>query len=321
MVGKLTPDSQLSASRIAVAMNASPYATQNELLDEFLQRDAGTYVDQYVESDPAYLGNLMEGTMIEECARRLDLVDVETEITVPYQHKDLPLAASLDGRGKGTRLIKANPDRKIFLPQGGTIETAGKVGIIESKLTSAPPSEKPRWYRGPLQLQAQLMCYPHARWGAIVTLYQSVHLYIYVYRRDPVVQMQIREAVLDFERRRKERDYYPAYSPGDAAIAYSSMDLSLPMVDIDPDTEEAGALEQLVLAQRNRANAEEDIEDATTTLMEAIGEAPGAVGLVGNKMVQVKWPTRNYKAQPEKVTPAKPARTIRAKTLTIKEMD
>ena len=91
-------------------MNASPYATQNELLDEFLQRDAGTYVDQYVESDPAYLGNLMEGTMIEECARRLDLVDVETEITVPYQHKDLPLAASLDGRGKGTRLIKANPE-------------------------------------------------------------------------------------------------------------------------------------------------------------------------------------------------------------------
>jgi hypothetical protein len=133
--------------------------------------------------------------------------------------------------------------------------------------------------------------------------------------------MQIRDAVVDFERRRKERDYYPPYSPGDAAIAYSSVDLSLPMVDIDPDTEEAGALEQLVLAQRNRANAEEDIEDATTTLMEAIGEAPGAVGLVGNKMVQVKWPTRNYKAQPEKVTPAKPARTIRAKTLTIKEMD
>ena len=46
----------------------------------------------------------------------------------------------------------------------------------------------------------------------------------------------------------------------------------------------------------------------------------GLVVLVGNKMVEVKWPSRN-KAQPEKVTPAKPARTVRAKTLSVKEID
>jgi len=321
MVGKLTPDNQMSASRIPQLLNASPYGTPNELLDEFLQRDAGTYVDDFVENDAVYLGNLAEPMLLRECGKRLGMTGVQTKITEPYQHKDLALAASLDGRGKGNGLIKADPDRKIFLPQGGTIETAGKIGIIESKLTSAPPSERPRWYRGPLQLQAQLMCYPEAKWGAIVTLYQSIHLYIYVYRPDPVVQMQIRDAVVDFERRRKERDYYPPYSPGDARIAYSSVDLSLPMIDIEPDTDEAIALEQLLLAQRSKANAEEDISDATTTLMDAIGEAPGARGLVGNKMVEVKWPSRNYKAQPEKVTPAKPARTVRAKTLSVKEID
>ena len=33
----------------------------------------------------------------------------------------------------------------------------------------------------------------------------------------------------------------------------------------------------------------------------------------------IKWPMRNYKAQPAKTTEAKPARQVRAKTLTVKE--
>ena len=33
MVGKLTPDNQLSASKTAALLNASPWETQNELLD------------------------------------------------------------------------------------------------------------------------------------------------------------------------------------------------------------------------------------------------------------------------------------------------
>ena len=41
MVGKLTPNNMLSASRIAQLMGQSPYATQNELLSEFIDRDAG----------------------------------------------------------------------------------------------------------------------------------------------------------------------------------------------------------------------------------------------------------------------------------------
>ena len=305
MVGKLTKDDQISASRISVLLNASPYATPNELLAEMIAIDDGGQPERLAQNDAMFWGDTLEPTILREAGNRLDLVDIDTDITVPYQHKDLPLGASLDGTGKGTRLIKADPDSNIFIPQGGTIKASGKIGLLESKLTSAAPSERPRWYRGPLQLQAQLMCYPEASFGVVATLYQGTQLYLYVYRPDPVVQMQIRNAIVDFERRRKERDYYPPYSPGDAAIAYSSVDMSLPMIDIEPDTEAAGWLEQLVISQRSKADAEEDISDCTTALMEAIGEAPGAVGLVGNKKVMVKWPTRNYKAQPEKVTPAK----------------
>jgi hypothetical protein len=35
----------------------------------------------------------------------------------------------------------------------------------------------------------------------------------------------------------------------------------------------------------------------------------------------IKWPMRKFKAQPERIVPAKEARTVRQKTLTIKEID
>src|SRR5210317_285204 len=298
MVGKLTPDGQLSASRIPVLLNASPYATPNELLQEMLDLDAGGEKQHLPQNDAMFWGDTLEPTILREAANRLSLTDVDVDINVPYQHKDLPLAASLDGRATGTGLLKA-------------------------KVTSSMPSERPLWSRGPLQLQAQLMCYPDATWGCVATLYQGTALYLYLYRPDPVVQMQIRDAILDFERRRKELDYYPAYSPSDASIVYSSVSKEYPPVEIDPDADADAqiALEQLVLAQRNKAMAEEDINDATTTLMEHIGNKPGAYGLVGNTKYFIKWPSRTYKAQPERVVPAKPERTMRSKTLTIKEIE
>jgi hypothetical protein len=323
MVGKLTPDGQLSASRIPVLLNASPYSTPNELLQEMIDIDNGGEKQHLPQNDAMFWGDTLEPVILGETCKRLLLFDADIDINVPFQHKDLPLAASLDGKATGTGLLKADPERNIYMPQGGTIEASGKVGLLEAKVTSSMPSERPLWSRGPLQLQAQLMCYPEAAWGCVATLYQGTALYLYLYRPDPVVQMQIRDAIIDFERRRKERDYYPPYSPGDAGIVYSSVSPQDPPVEIDPDADADAqiALEQLVLAQRNKAAAEEDINDATTTLMEHIGNAPGAYGLVGNSKYFIKWPSRTYKAQPERVVPAKPERTMRSKTLTIKEID
>ena len=323
MVGKLTPDGQLSASRIPVLLNASPYVTPNELLQEMMDLDAGGEKQWLPQNDAMFWGDTLEPVILGEACKRLNLTDWDLYIDVPFQHADLPLAASLDGQATGTKMLEADPERNIYMPQGGTIETAGKIGLLEAKVTSAMPSERPLWSRGPLQLQAQLMCHPTAEWGCVATLYQGTALYLYLYRPDPAVQMQIRDAIIDFERRRKERDYYPAYSPGDASIVYSSVSPQDPPVEIDPDVDADAqiALEQLVAAQRNKAAAEEDISDATTTLMEHIGNRPGAYGLVGNSKYFVKWPSRTYKAQPEKVVPAKPERTMRSKTLTIKEID
>ena len=134
--------------------------------------------------------------------------------------------------------------------------------------------------------------------------------------------MQIRDAILDFERRRKTGEYYPWVGMGDAVLCHSTTDGKLPPLDLDPDDTDAMiALEQLVLAKRKLSDAEEDIEDAQMTLMERMGNHETAFGMVGNQRVMLKWPMRKYRAQPEKIVPAKEARTVRQKTLTIKEID
>ncbi len=56
-------------------------------------------------------------------------------------------------------------------------------------------------------------------------------------------------------------------------------------------------------------------EKIQAQIMDEMGNA--SVGRTGDWIVQ--WKMRNYKAQPEKVVPAKDAYTIRSKTLTIKK--
>lgn len=321
MVGKLTPDGQLSASRIPVLLNASPYMTRNALLNEFIQRDEGTFVDDFKAGEAAWWGNEFEGTIGTEAAKRLGLTGLQLEFDRAFQHADLPLAASLDGLGHGSGVIEADISRGIYVINAKQIDITGP-GLLEIKNTSAMPENEPARHRGPIQGQAQLMCYPEARWLAVCVLYQGIELRIFLYHRDSVMEMQIRDAVLDFERRRKERDYYPWTEANDAVLCYSTTDGKLPPLDLDPeDTDAMIALEQLVLAKRKQADAEIDIEDAQMTLMEKMGNHETAFGIVGNQRVMLKWPMRKFKAQPERIVLAKEARTVRQKTLTIKELD
>tara|TARA_S200002703_G_scaffold59312_1_gene51432 strand:- start:5969 stop:6937 length:969 start_codon:yes stop_codon:yes gene_type:complete len=321
MVGKLTPQNTLSASLTPVFLNASPYRTRNSLLHQFIQIDDGTFVDDYQAGEAAWWGNEFEGKIGIEAARRLGLTGLQLEFDHAFHHADLPFAASLDGLGHGHSIIETDVSRGIYVINAPRIDINGP-GLLEIKNTSAMPENEPARHRGPLQGQAQLMCYPEARWLAVCVLYQGIELRIFLYHRDEVMQMQIRDAILDFERRRKERDYYPWTEPGDAVLCYSTTDGKLPPLDLDPDDTDAMiALEQLVLAKRKLSDAEEDIEDAQMTLMERMGRHETAFGMVGNQRVMLKWPMRKYRAQPEKIVPAKGARTVRQKTLTIKEID
>ena len=317
MVGKLTSDFELSASRTPVLLNASPYQTRNELLAEMIKLDEGGEKEWFDQNQAMYWGDTLEPVILREAAKRLGLTNVEIDIDTPYHHDHLPFAASLDGTGVGHKPFTADWGNGIYVPQGGIVETAGQ-GVLEAKLTSARPEDIPAPHRGPLQLQAQMMC-TGLSYGCVAVLYQGTELRLFLYRADEVIQNRIREAIIDFENRRKNIDWYPITSPEDGAVAYSRTDDDAPPLELDGD--DAAWVDHLMTAKANKAMAEREIDIATAAIMDKMGSHDTAFASVGNRRVQVKWPTRKMRAQPERITPAKPETVMRQKTLTLKEID
>ena len=319
MVGKLTPDDgTLSASKIPALMGLSPYTTRNELLKEAIDAAAGKPPARIPQNEAMRFGDLMEPVILREAAYRLDLDHVNTDIDEAVFHPDLPLACSLDGRGDGGIVFEHNPAHGIYVPQGGVVDTHGP-GAMEAKNTSAAPESVPAPHRGPLQLQAQMMCTNYA-WGAVCVLYRGSELRIFLYRADEDVQAQIEDAVHEFERRKRDVDWYPAASSADANVAWDRVDDAAPALDLNGVADADHWASVLLAAREARRAAEAEIDQCETMLKEMLGNhEEGRVDADGSTYY-IKWPMRNYKAQPAKTTEAKPARSIRAKTLTIKEV-
>lgn len=319
MVGKLTPDNQLSASRIPVLLNASPYSTRNELLAEMIDIDKGGTPTRIPQNEPMFWGDTLEDQILRVAAERLNLKDVRTSFASAFEHPTLPLAASLDGSATGNQRWLADPANGIYTPQGGdAIDLTGEV-LLEAKNTSAMPENPPAAHRGPLQLQAQMMC-SGIKKGVIAVLYRGTELRLFLYKADPAIQERITLAIQDFEERRKTGEMYPVTSPDDGVVAYpSGVDDTLHWDDGDGD--EAVAIDQLAHAIKQKAMAEADIAANTAFLMDRMGRSNEAIATVGNRLFVVKWPSRTYRAQPEKITPAKPERTARSKVLQLKELD
>ena len=319
MVGKLTRDDQLSASRIPVLLNASPYQTRNELLAEMIDIDRGGKANRIPQNEAMYWGDTLEEQILTVAAERLGLKDLRTSFPAAFQHPTLPLAASLDGAATGSRKWAADPANGIYTPQGGDmIDLTGEI-LLEAKNTSVQPENPPAPHRGPLQLQAQLMC-TGLKAGVIAVLYRGTELRLFLYRADPNIQQRIRLAIEDFEERRKTGEMYPITSPEDGVAAYPTGIADRLYWD-DGEGDEATAIDCLMHALKQKADAEEDIAEFTSAIMEKMGRAEEVEAMVGNRRVLVKWPSRTYRAQPEKLTPAKPERTVRSKTLQIKELD
>jgi len=320
MVGKLTPDDgTLSASKIPALLGMSPYTTPNELLKEAIDVNAGLAPNRIAQNEAMRFGDLLEPTILKEAAYRLDLSDVATDITEAIHHPDLPLACSLDGRGRGGVVFEHNPAMGIYIPQGGVVGTSGP-GCLEAKNTSAAPENEPAPHRGPWQLQAQMMCTDYA-WGAVCVLYRGSELRIFLYRQDRDMQARIEDAVHDFERRKRDTDWYPPLSSDDANTAWSRVDDGAPAIDLNGVADADHWVEVLINRREEKRALEAEIDEAETMLKEMLGNHEEGVVDSNASRYYVKWPMRHYKAQPAKpATPAKPARSVRAKTLTIKEV-
>ena len=147
MVGKKTPDDIVTASRVPALLGLSPYMTPNELLKEAIDAANGIPPSRLSQTEQMRLGDLLEGPILREAAYRLDLDDLVTDIDEAIHHPHLPLACSLDGRGRGGIVFEHDPANGIYVPQGGVVDTHG-VGMLEAKNTSAAPEDAPAPHRG-----------------------------------------------------------------------------------------------------------------------------------------------------------------------------
>jgi predicted phage-related endonuclease len=314
MVGKVTPNTMLSASRLPAVLGHSKWSTANDELMATIHAIDGDEPEQ-IQKEAFDWGNALEGPILIETAKRLNLTGLELEHGAHFA-KDIPLACSLDGLADGGgQTVVSDPDKGIYVVGQDSIQLDG-VGVLEAKLTSFDAEDMPPLWRGPLQLQAQMMIMG-AKWGAVCTLYRGLTMRVFIFAPHHKTQEAISAAVIDFDKRLTlyketgEIDSYPIESNSDANLLYAQgSDETITL----PDRAEA-SIKLILEAKASIKELEEIIEGETLELKKMLEKAEK--GRTNN--YEVSWPMRSYKATAEKITPAAPARTIRLQTITIKE--
>lgn len=321
MVGKVTNDILPSGSRLPGIFGVSPFKTPNDELAYSINAAQGKPRPPF-KAEAADWGNALETTIILEAAKRvgLEIRELQVEYAMSYQvdSKDI-LQVSLDSILVGDgRELTSDHELGIYVIGDEPLILDGP-GACESKLTSSMPEDVPAEYRGPIQLQAQMLC-SGFKWGVIATLFRGVELRLFFYKEDPAAQARIIEKCQDFIRRVEEGDWYPALSPADAVTAYPATDDTSAPIDLT-SRPEGDFVRRLVEIKSQIAMLEEEKDQLQAKIMDqmAMSELAFVKNRDGRVLYEVKWAMRNYKAQPAKMTEAKPARVERSKTLTIKE--
>lgn len=316
MAGKLTDDREMSASRLPGLMGFSKYSTPNDELQYSINAIDGKERPDIGNEAMAW-GNTLEPVILGEACQRLGITG-KFDITEPYKHRAFALQCSLDGIGQGDgREIVTDADRGIFVVGQDSIVLDGP-GVLEAKLTKTMPEDVPHLARGPIQLQGQMLVTGH-KWGAVCVLYQGIELRVFLFAPHKETQKAIIKAVQDFEARLETYrqtggiDWFPPQTS-------KELDRIYPAAAEKRETELPHEAEQwaglILLAKANIREAEETIDLAERKLKEMMGQSE--VGKAGN--VVIKWPMRHYKAQPERLVPAKEAYSVRQSTLSVKEV-
>ena len=315
MVGKVTPNTMLSASRLPAVMGYSKYRTPNDELSFSIDALGGKEPED-IGNEAMHWGNQLEPVVLTESAQRLGLANLKTEFPEAFYHPTLPLCCSLDGKADGLNAtIKTDEAHGIYVVGKEEIILEGH-GILEAKVTKMDAEDVLPLYRGPIQLQAQ-MDITGAKWGAVCVLYQASELRIFIFdRHDPTIRA-IEQAALDFQRRLdiwkqdKHIEYYPPVNSEDANRTWQ--DGAPETVFLEGEFEKWAA--EIHDKKQEIKKLEAEIDKNETRIKEAMQTATKAK--VGK--FDVSWPMRSYKATPERIVPAKEAYTIRQSTLTIKE--
>ena len=316
MVGKVTPDTMLSASRLPAVMGYSKYRTPNDELSATIDA-LGNKTPERISNEAMDWGNTFESAILERAAGRLGVSNLITEHPEPYFHPLLKLACSLDATADGNGVIvQNNPDLGIMVMDGDSIQLDGR-GILEAKLTSVAPEHSPALYRGVIQLQAQ-MDITGAKWGALAVLYRGIELRIFLFKPHEESLRAITQATLDFQRRldiwKMDRhiEYYPPVNSADADRTWAQGE----DVAVQLGGEFETWVRDILEAKQDIKQCESIIDDREKRIKEAMQTASKAT--IG--CYQVSWPMRNYQATQDRVVKGKAAYSVRQSTLTVKEI-
>jgi predicted phage-related endonuclease len=315
MVGKVTPDTMLSASRLPAVMGYSKYRSPNDELSASIDA-LGNKEVPFVTNEAMEWGNTFETTILERAAVRLGVSNLITQHPEPYFHPLLKLACSLDATADGSGITVANdPDKGIMVMDGDVITLEG-TGVLEAKLTSVAPEHSPALYRGVIQLQAQ-MDITGAKWGALCVLYRGTELRIFLFKPHPPTLRAIDAATLDFQRRldiwKMDRhiEYYPPVNSADANRTWGQADEQT--VSLGGEFEKW--TRDILEAKADIKQSEAIIDDCEKQIKAAMMTATKAD--VGR--YEISWPMRNYQATQDRIVKGKAAYSVRQSTLTVKE--
>lgn len=317
MVSKVTPDTMLSASRLPAVMGLSKYRSANdELLYSIHALQGGVREDSTNESMD--WGNQLEPLILKEAAKRLELSDLVLDHPNACFHQALPLCCSLDGTGMGTgQVVTTDPAKGIYVI-GQDFITLDGLGVLEAKLTAVKAEEVPPLWRGPVQLQAQ-MDIVRAKWGCVATLYQGTELRLFIFAPHEDTLDAIDKACTVFQKKLdfwKETGGIDYYAPQDSKDADRVWPKATEELEPVPLGHSVGDWAQKILANKEQmALLQAEIDEHETKIKELMKD--NGMAIAGDYLI--KWGMRSYKAQPEKVVPAKPAYVVRQSTLSIKK--
>jgi len=311
-VGKLTPDYEISCSLLEPLITGqNPYQTRNQVLENCHKALKGEDIriptNNYME-----VGNVLEKPVAELAAKRIGLLDIQLVVEEAVRHNKVTLNGSIDCIGVADNLfITKDVDKGFYCPEledGEGIKLNGK-GIVEIKVTNAPLSESLPTYRGVIQVKG-LMAISEFSWSVVCVLNGS-DLRMYFYQRNEQWEQEVLEpTVIDFNNRVANLDWYDPFDTKEAGYITPQ--------DNGESTEltkqDQVQIDNILAWEAQIKNLKDNIEEAKKSIMMSMKEAKEGY----SESHKAVWQTVNYKAQPEKVVPAKEAYTSRR--FSIKEL-
>ena len=329
---KLSPDNHLSGSVMPAWLGFSPWSTPFDILEA--ARNSVQGIDRPpLDSLAADIGTEVEGVILDHGMRMLGLD--ETEIGT-HSHKEakkhplMELYYSDDGLYSHPEPVEFVTDasKNIFvMTENGKLFVDSPV-ILEAKFTTVHKrADDPPLYRGPIQLQVGMMCHGFDA-GILFTCHQGREITAHIFGPHQQTQTAIKRGVEAFERHMSDDTWPDPTTPDEAVKRFAQVRDDEPAIELDSDLAES--VKQMQAAAAAIKSAEDIKAQESTRLITALGNYSTGT-LVDAKtgtQYQVKCPMRQYKAKPAETCPscshelkaATPAREVRQKTVTIKEM-